>query len=112
MRWHTTIPMLAVLAACSGGEQASLSPLAVEGERVYKNVCIACHNGNPALDGALGPAVAGASQELIYARVIEGTYPEGYTPKKPGSGVMPQFPYLEEQIPALVAYLAEVPDAP
>lgn len=97
-----------LLLACSGAEESGLSPLALEGQRVYQNVCIACHNGDPSVDGSLGPAVAGASEELLHARVVEGTYPPGYTPKKPGSGVMPRFEYLEPQIPALAAYLNEV----
>ena len=102
------LPAAALLAACSEGGESALSPLAQQGKLVYQNVCIACHNGDPTKDGALGPAVAGASEELLYARVIEGTYPPGYEPKRPGQGVMPQFEYLEEQIPALAAYLAEV----
>jgi mono/diheme cytochrome c family protein len=104
------LPALLLLAACSGGEQTGLSPLAQEGERVYQNVCIACHNGDPTRKGSLGPAIAGSSEELLHARVIEGTYPEGYSPKQPG-GVMPRFEYLEPQIPALAAYLAEVGEA-
>jgi mono/diheme cytochrome c family protein len=106
-----TLPLaLLLLAACSGGEPSGLSPLAQDGERVYQNVCIACHNGDPTKDGALGPAVAGSSRELLEARVVRGEYPPGYTPKRPG-GVMPRFEYLEPQIPALTAYLAEVGEA-
>jgi len=82
------------------GRQASIA----RGERIYQNLCIACHNGDPTQDGAVGPAVAGASHELLEARVIRGTYPEGYTPKRPG-GAMPQFPYLKDSIGDLAAYL-------
>ena len=35
-------------------------------------------------DGSVGPAVAGASRELIEAKVLRGEYPPGYTPKRPG----------------------------
>ncbi len=96
---------LLALAACSetGGGG---SDLAEQGRRVYQNVCIACHSPDPAKDGALGPAVAGASRELLEARVLRGEYPPGYTPKRP-SQAMPAFPYLEDEIPALEAYLAE-----
>jgi hypothetical protein len=52
--------------------------------------------------------VAGSSQELVYARVVRGEYPPGYTPKRPGSAMMPRFEYLEPQVPALAAYLEEV----
>lgn len=110
---------LAGLVACGaiacgeGGESVALSPLAREGEAIYQNVCIACHNGDPNKDGALGPANAGASEALLLAKVVNGTYPEGYTPKRPDSSAMPRFPYLEKDIPALAAYLAEVErDAP
>jgi hypothetical protein len=40
--------------------------------------------------------------------VVHGTYPDGYSPKRPESNAMPLFPYLESKIPALTAYLAEV----
>jgi len=95
-------------AACGSGAEPKLSPLARDGETIYQNVCIACHNGNPNLDGALGPANAGSSEELLRAKVLRGEYPPGYTPKRPGSTTMPRFEYLEPKIPALAAYLAEV----
>jgi len=94
--------------ACSGGDTAELSPLAQEGRDIYQSVCIACHNGNPNLDGSVGPANAGASEELLAAKVVRGDYPPGYTPKRPESSAMAVFPYLEPKIPALAAYLAEV----
>jgi len=59
---------------------------------------------DPRQDGALGPAVAGASYELIEARVMRGEYPEGYEPKRP-SRVMIPLPHLERQLPELAAYL-------
>jgi len=55
-----------------------------------------------------GPAIAGASEELLLARVVRGEYPPGYVPKRPDSGAMARFPQLEGQIPALAAYLAAV----
>jgi mono/diheme cytochrome c family protein len=99
---------LTMFVACAEGGESTLSPLAQAGERVYLNVCIACHNGDPTLDGSLGPAIAGSSTELLEARVLRGTYPPGYEPKRAGSGVMPTFAYLADQIPALAAYLREV----
>ena len=95
-------------AACSSS--ADLSPLAQQGQRVYQNVCIACHNGDPTQDGSAGPAIAGSSRELIEARVLRAAYPPGYTPKRQ-SNAMPRFEYLSDQIDALAAYLAEVPRA-
>ena len=84
---HLLPLVVLALAACGGSDPATLSPLAQDGKRVYNNVCIACHNGDPSVDGALGPAIAGASQELLHARVVEGVYPPGYEPKRPESGV-------------------------
>ena len=93
------------LAACSG-EKKELT--AVErGKAVYQNVCIACHNGDPTKDGSLGPSIAGASKELLEARVIHGEYPPGYTPKRPNSGAMPKFEYLADRIDDLAVYLAQ-----
>ena len=108
MRSWIAVPSLTMLVACAEAGESTLSPLAQDGERVYQNVCIACHNGDPTLDSALGPAIAGSSAELLDARVIRGSYPPGYSPKRAGSGLMPAFPYLEDQIPALAAYLREV----
>jgi mono/diheme cytochrome c family protein len=97
-----TLPFL--LMACSSENAPGGGDPRAQGETVYQNVCIACHNGDPSLPGSLGPAIAGASRELIEARVIHGTYPEGYAAKQTGA-VMPQFPHLEGSIDALAAYL-------
>ena len=43
--------LLAVFGAACGQSSAELSPLAAQGQRVYLNVCIACHNGVPSQDG-------------------------------------------------------------
>ena len=103
-RWTTLVAMLAV--ACSDAPDASnTSPLVEQGRRVYQNVCIACHAGDPTKDGAVGPAIAGASRELLEARVLRAEYPPGYTPKRAGNA-MPRFEYLADQIDALAAYLA------
>lgn len=98
--------------------QASPSPSPVEkvaierspeelieaGRSVYNANCIACHGIDPTRDGALGPAVAGSSVELLEARVLRGEYPPGYEPKRP-SRVMVALPHLEPKIPELAAYL-------
>lgn len=84
---------------------ASSEDLALEGRQVYLSSCIACHNADPAKEGALGPSVAGASLELVVARVLRGEYPDGYVPKR-DSAAMVAMPFLEKQIPALAAFLA------
>jgi mono/diheme cytochrome c family protein len=112
MRTHLLAATAVLALACSGAEDRALSDLAREGEKVYQNVCIACHNGNPNLDGVLGPANAGASAELLAAKVLRGGYPPGYAPKRPDSHAMPRFEYLADKIPALTAYLDEVKTTP
>ncbi|MDH4016373.1 MAG: cytochrome c [Actinomycetota bacterium] len=79
--------------------------LATRGRQVYMANCIACHSQDPAMDGALGPAVTGASRELLEARVLRAEYPDGYTPKRP-SKVMIALPHLGGEIDALTAFLA------
>ena len=97
-----------VLAGCGGTQSDSdLSEAAKRGRTVYMSVCIACHNGDPNEDGTIGPAIAGSSLELLEAKVLRAEYPEGYEPKRVGI-VMPRFEYLEEKIPDLAAFLAEV----
>lgn len=108
MRW--ILPVLFVLAL-TGCEKKSDAPTKAAGEgdpnrgrAVYLANCAACHNPDPSKDGPLGPAIKGASRELIEARVLRGTYPPGYTPKRKTTA-MPAQPYLEKSIPDLVAFL-------
>jgi len=98
---------VALAALGCAPDDAALSPLAQEGQRVYQNVCIACHNGDPNRDGSPGPAIAGSSRALLEARVVHGSYPPGYQPKRPGAA-MPRFEFLADKIDALAAYLDEV----
>jgi mono/diheme cytochrome c family protein len=79
------------------------------GKAVYDSNCIACHAPDPTREGGLGPAVAGASLELLTARVVDGNYPPGYTPKR-DTRVMVALPFLEPELPALAAYLGSLPD--
>ena len=94
--------------ASSGGEPANDArtpeALAAAGRSVYNANCIACHAMDPTQDGALGPAVAGSSLELLETRVLRGEYPPGYVPKRP-SRVMVPLPHLEPRLPELAAYL-------
>jgi mono/diheme cytochrome c family protein len=98
---------LAALLGCSERrDTASLSEAARRGRAVYQGVCVACHHPDPGQEGALGPAVARSSRELLEARVVRGTYPPGYTPKRP-SQAMPAFPHLAERVDDLATFLAE-----
>lgn len=98
--------LAAAAAGCSGGGEAPLSEAAQHGRATYMNVCVACHNANPALDGSLGPNLVGTTRELLEARVLHGRYPPGYTPKRPGAA-MPAFPNLADRIDDLYAFLSE-----
>jgi mono/diheme cytochrome c family protein len=80
-----------------------MSP-AERGAVVYRTNCIACHNWNPNLPGALGPAIAGSSKALITARVLHGAYPVGYNPKR-HSHIMRPLPWLGPHIDDLTAFL-------
>jgi mono/diheme cytochrome c family protein len=92
----------ALAAAC---DQAPSDPLAARGRQVYLAQCTQCHNAEPSQDGAVGPAVRGASRELLEARLLRAGYPPSYKPKRPTS-VMPPQPSLAPEIPALAAFLS------
>ena len=85
-------------------ETRSEAELIKAGRGVYNGNCIACHNMDPTRDGALGPSLAGASLDLLEARVLRNAYPEGYRPKR-DSRVMIALPHLEPRLGELAAYL-------
>jgi mono/diheme cytochrome c family protein len=90
-----------LLAACS---QEQLTPLGQKGRQVYLERCISCHNSDPAKPGAVGPAIKGSTEALLEARVLRGTYPLGYEPKRP-TKVMQPMPQLAGDLPTLAEYL-------
>jgi mono/diheme cytochrome c family protein len=98
------LALLALVVAAGGCSDAGLSPLAERGRQAYLAHCVACHNTDPAQPGALGPPVKGSSRELLEAKVLHGTYPPGYTPKRP-TKVMVPIPAVEPEIAALAEYL-------
>ena len=85
-------------------ETRSEAELIKAGRGVYNGSCIACHNMDPTRDGPLGPSVAGASLDLIEARILRNAYPEGYVPKR-NTRVMIALPHLEPRLGELAAYL-------
>lgn len=89
------------------GKSAEEVPLIKRGKAVYQAACTACHHSNPKLDGALGPAVAGSSLELLEARILRAEYPAGYTPKR-STHQMVALPQYQSDIPALHQYLQAV----
>jgi mono/diheme cytochrome c family protein len=93
---------------CSDG--GPVDPRA-RGAQVYRANCIVCHHPDPREQGAVGPPVAGASRELLEARLLRAEYPAGYTPKR-DSRLMPPLPYLEPDIDALADYLGSLEAVP
>jgi mono/diheme cytochrome c family protein len=100
------VAVMVLLTACgdeSAGSKATNGD-AERGKQTYLALCIACHNPDPSRDGALAPAVKGSSRELLEARVLRGTYPPGYRPKRDTS-IMQPMPHLATAIPDLGAFL-------
>ena len=96
--------VLALAGAAAGCNGTPTSPLVERGRQVYLSQCIACHSPDPAQPGAVGPAVRGASKALLEAKVLHGTYPPGYAPKRPTKVMSPQ-PGIAAEIGALAEYL-------
>jgi len=93
----------AALTACSEPSSPG-GPNAERGRQLYLAQCIACHNPDPAVAGPLGPPIKGSPRELLESKVLKGTYPPGYTPKRPTT-LMPPQPALEPELGNLSAYL-------
>ncbi|HEX9788400.1 MAG TPA: cytochrome c [Candidatus Binatia bacterium] len=104
----TIIGLALALSACSKDSDPSGEPAKgadwQRGRAVYVANCVACHNNDPSKDGPIGPAIKDSSKELLETRVLTTSYPPGYNPKRP-TKVMPQFPFLKEEIPYLAEYL-------
>ena len=96
--------LLAWTACSDGGSERTDDDAWARGQKVYKNVCVACHNPDPSLKGTLGPPIAGSWRELVEARVVRAAYPDGYQPKLP-SRAMPAMPHLAGSIDDLTAFL-------
>jgi mono/diheme cytochrome c family protein len=92
--------------ACGGEAEAPGDPAVARGEKIYRNVCVVCHNPDPNQSGALGPDIAGAARDLLEAKVLRGEYPAGYTPKR-NTKQMPKFDFLEPNIDDIAAFLAD-----
>ena len=101
MRRRLIVLSAAALALAACAENGT--PVA-RGKQVYLAQCIACHNSDPAKNGTLGPAIKGSSRELLEAKLLRGSYPPRYTPKR-NTAIMPPQPQLERNIPDLAAFL-------
>ena len=101
--------IVATLSTCTDQKERypGLSEAAARGWKSFSFNCLSCH-ADPNADSPTGPIVAGASLELLRAKVLERTYPAGYAPRRPGTITMPTFPWVENALPDLHAFLAEV----
>ncbi|MFZ1889927.1 MAG: cytochrome c [Candidatus Binataceae bacterium] len=103
----TIAAIIAALALAACGK--TRPPDAVErGRLVYVTHCIVCHNSDPNLDGAQGPAIAGSSSELLADRTLRLTYPSGYRPKRTTHNMRAITDLTPAQIDDLTAYLRAV----
>jgi len=88
----------------AGGAPVAAAGDPTKGRQIWLGQCVACHNPDPGKDGPIGPAVRGASKDLLEARVLHASYPPGYTPKRE-TKVMPARPDLVASISDLAAFL-------
>lgn len=98
---------LIALAGLACSDAPDMQTPAQRGETLYRNVCTTCHAQDPTQDGVLGPPVAGASVELLEAKLVRGEYPPGYEPKRT-TNQMPPLVHLKDYVGDLAAYLASV----
>ena len=94
------VVLCALLLGACGEDQSPLG----RGKGVYMAQCTSCHNSDPSKVGPVGPAVKGASQELLEAKLLRGEYPPGYTPKR-NTALMPPQPQVAPYISDLAAFL-------
>ena len=95
-----------VTMACADESEEPDDPAVARGEKIYRNVCVVCHDPDPNQTGPLGPAITGASRELLEAKLVRGKYPAGYTPKR-NTQQMPRFEFLEPNLDDIAAFLAD-----
>ncbi len=74
------------------------------GKIIYQTQCTACHHSDPKKPGVLGPDVFGSSSELLKARILYGTYPPGYKPKR-STHTMSALAHLKDEIESLTLFL-------
>lgn len=94
------------LAMAGCGEGPATNDAASRGQIAYLAQCTTCHASDPRQAGPAGPPLRGSSRELIEAKILHGTYPPGYAPKR-DSAVMTPMPQLASAIADLAAFLGK-----
>tara|TARA_B100002052_G_C15805379_1_gene563244 strand:+ start:901 stop:1218 length:318 start_codon:yes stop_codon:yes gene_type:complete len=93
-----------IFIGCNNEKSSSQSEAYYRGEKVYKTVCISCHNIDPRKVGALAPDIAGSELEVIRSMIMTGKPPKGVEPKWPDMQMAP-LPNLKDKVPDLYEYL-------
>jgi len=106
-----------MMGAFLGSLLLSQSVLAVDqatldrGKRIYLSTCIQCHNKDPNVKGPIGPEMVDAPLEVMTSKVMTGQYPAtlpaGFVPKRK-TKAMRKLPHLQEDIPAIYAWVQSV----
>jgi mono/diheme cytochrome c family protein len=104
VRAAAPLALLSLAIALGGCSDGAPTAAAERGRQIYFAYCTACHNVDPSQPGPIGPPIKGSSRELLEAKVLNGSYPPGYTPKRP-TKVMVPMPAVAPEIPALAEYL-------
>jgi mono/diheme cytochrome c family protein len=104
VRRAALVVVAALLAGCSDTSSGPGNPAAERGREIYLAQCLSCHGPDPAATGPLGPPIKGSPAALLEAKVVRGTYPAGYAPKRP-TAAMPPLPALAPEVPALAEFL-------
>ena len=91
--------ILSLLMSCN----APYTSLSV-GKSIYMQNCIKCHGSNPNYAGSLGPDLVSTPIDVLKSKVVDGTYPEYYEPKRK-SKLMPKFPKLSRDVESLHLYI-------
>ena len=104
MRRLALVVIAVALTGCSDAPSGSSNPAAERGRQIYLVQCVTCHGPDPATAGPIGPPIKGSPPAVIESKVVRGTYPPGYTPKRP-TAAMPPLPALAPEIPALAEFL-------
>lgn len=79
----------------------------LEGQKIYKMTCAKCHNLNPHIKGSIGPDLYTTPREVFHTKVVTGTYPKDYTPKRK-TRTMPRFKHLTTKVDLIYDYIQSI----
>lgn len=103
-RFLIIIAITTIFIGCDTKKASGQSDAYYRGEKIYRTICISCHNLDPRKVGALAPDIAGSDLELIRSMIMTGEPPKGKEKKWPEHHMAP-LPNLKDKIPDLHEYL-------